>query len=343
MSRLLSVICIFVLILFVACEEEESPEVLNPNDLIGSWDLVSSSATFGANPSTQQQAVLMFAPGIGGIQVSGDFDQTLDYFFMLNFGFSQIAMISNHVIFEENYLPSYMLSIAFAEGTTALDLAITLEDSTTYTFSSENVVAAFDQSTLSFQMDAITLTSDDGSKQVSLSGSVAVRQVLLPAGEYTEFEYFDDVDFGPLLSYTFEFRDDQTLLMMDDGMGEVDTALATWEIQDNDLTISTLDEEGGLVTGVAGVSFVGDELWLESTLICSDQAVPAECLMEGESLLGLESGSLTEFREIQTMKFTRSGLSRRVPPTSLMDEVSWLEKIKPHLNEAVKSLIYPGH
>ena len=297
------------LILLSSCEDtlDEKAKKIIESDLLGSWEGVSFDQFVEVESSVEQDIFLMFSPGEGAINISGDLTESLTYIFAWGEAGSYSVFVGNSFLGEGD-LPMYQLTLmSFTGMDPTLTLDVSLANSSTYHFESTDFVSTFDYSTTVLTISDVQLVADDSLTTITVGGQLQMKQVHIADNEKTQFNPFEGLGLEELALGQMIFRGDQMLDMVtenEEGSG-MDTTQGYWDLSNNELTIARVYPDGSTSSEVMQLEIDGDELVMTVEGGCVDESDPQNCLSDFEAMFGFQAGSLTSFLMYQEMRYQK--------------------------------------
>ncbi len=298
-----------LMIVMLGCDEadEEGMDGLQESQLHGAWENVSFENYQTIESNIDQDMVLMFSPGIGSIEVSGDLTASLTYLYSWGDAGNYMVFVGNNLLGIEN-LPSYQVSINVVQGmASSLSMEVTLEDYSQHNFQIDSIAVLYNQNTLQLNILETQLVADDSVTTVSIGGQLEPKQLSLLANEITTVNVFEGFQFAELSEGVTTFHADnsfETISTLWAG-AEPDTSLGTWSLNGSELTMVVENDEGYQQITVAEASIVEDELTLVIRGGCADESDVAGCLQQVEEFLGMTQGTLVSFEDVYTQVLHR--------------------------------------
>jgi len=289
--KLLISVLLIVTIALVSCKKDGSTGPGAGGDLLGIWNIIGGNFGWVITTNTNQVATNTFDV-TGEVSISGTHTATLDFMVVDN-----EAVPPSIVIFDLN-APDDQNIMLMIDGSTGEGMLLangqTFLGTVTYTYT--NGALTITQS---------TLTDVASDATVTISGSMSIATVNIPANTPTamQFTNFDDGDNIGLT--TVEFKNDGTAVVTDLYDGATETESWTYSTSGGQLTVT--DEFGDTMTWEYSVT--GNNMtWnaIDSEDWCDATQTQAECYGEFEEVFGLDAGSVTNIGSSFELMFSKA-------------------------------------
>lgn len=276
-----------------------------PDELIGSWDIVSGIPQAIITTNSDQQTRDFSGLGNGSLQVTGEHEVGLNYIY----GDVEMLIISNKSfidLFSDGEFPVYML--VFYPGFEGAVFQVMISEEEIFTYSSETSGIIFDPESNTITVEDQQLLSGDDSTSVTINGSLSFNMINIPANTPTAIPSWMG---GTLVNGEFIFSDNGNLSATIEGEG----ITGSWEATEGDslhivfidTSMTGTDQYDSLAfsykltLGILTLNYDGEALCQETA------GFPREdCLAEREEEYSLDPGSLIEISEGFTMILTKS-------------------------------------
>jgi len=309
-----------------SCEKEDNITFEKyPVELIGSWDIISGIPEVVITTNSDQQTWDLTGQGNGSLIVTGEHEVELSYIYGEP---ESILILNNNIIdlFMNEEFPAYVFVYSPIDQSAVFQVILSEEEMEAYISDGTGII--FNPQTLGLTLNNQEFISVDGNTSVTISGSISVPKINIPANTPTAIPTWMG---GGLVQGVFNFLDQGnfTSILEDEAVS------GSWEVTEGDtlklVLVDTLDTgtiapdslkfKYNLVLGILTLN-------LESEPVCAETAgyPRADCLASMETQYGLEPGSLIEITEgIQLVltKSTGTKATRSVMNHRFLDSYNW--------------------
>lgn len=284
---------ISIILFLMSCEKEKGDSY--SKDLLGSWNGFKQTNSYSIVANTSLTVTNPYVSGNGSLIIDGAENAALNYIYMYSTNGVIMVSVSKNVFGISNEDENFLLNV--------YDYGDFGNFSQLFKTSPGN--SDIYEGELEFDIHNSTITINSGalhhetvSDSVMITGSVAVSQTNVTAGNQTELGSLEWVfiDYTVNLMLNNDMTFTQTITNLD---GDTEEFTGEWEGDSDEIT---LHFSGHSLTYEYSVSSSGLELvYIDD--IC--MLTPDECLPQYELMYGMESGALEQVVLLETVYYTK--------------------------------------
>ena len=267
--------------------------------LAGSWQRTGGTGQIYLTTSSPQKANDFYSECNGSITISGAVTGSMTYMIAMSYMGSDFIIVTNQPTDDMSSYPVYQLTIMKEGSQSEIELTAETTDQQDYTFTATTLNYSYNSASRTLTISSGTLTGEGGAT-VTLNGSLTYNTVSIPANIETKIVDMPADDYSVIIEF------DSSGVYREIEPGWPDTTYGTWWVEGTDIVI-VKDDYGTPETTKVQVRVTGSTLTITSVGHAEDfiDVGSGNPLTIYELMFGLETGSLTDIRVVETTTYTR--------------------------------------